>query len=126
MTDRSALPPIGGYILTGQLATHHAAHASVILRHDLTADFFGIEERAAGWPGFRSFNVFPITPAALDRSALGFEIDTGHSAFGWIPRLKAYLPQLGLPAAQPPVFATRAERNEYRAASPNRALHVVA
>ena len=61
------LPPIGGYILTGQLTIRRAAHAPVILRHDLPTAFFGIEEREADWPDFHSFNVFPISDAALTR-----------------------------------------------------------
>ena len=120
------MPPIGGYILTGQLIIRHAAHAPVILRHDLPTAFFGIEEREADWPDFHSFNVFPISAATLTRlrelieDDPRFEIDTRHSAFGWIPRPKVFSSQLGLPVTQPFLFATLEERRAFMDTLPAR------
>ena len=118
-----ALPPIGGYILTGQLRIRQAAHAPVILRHDMTTEFFGVREREGSWPDFHTFRVYPISTAALGqlRAMLAdddrHEIDTGHPAFGWIPRPKEPSPELaGLPARLPSLFVTTDEQAAHRAA----------
>ena len=90
----------------------------------MTTDFFGIEERAAGWPDFRSFQVFPISALAHGRLVDlltddgRHEIDTAHPAFGWIVRPKTNSPQLGLPVPEPALLATAVETARFRAAQP--------
>jgi hypothetical protein len=50
-----------GYILAWMRKYRRRAHAPMILAHSLTSDFFGIEERAAYWPDFEGFTVWPAT-----------------------------------------------------------------
>lgn len=57
---------VAGYILTGMRQCRSRAHPPMILAHSLTSDFFGIEERAAAYPDFESFSVFPATAKAFD------------------------------------------------------------
>ena len=90
MTAGAALPPIGGFILTGQLITRQAAHAPVILRHDLTTDYFGIEERARDWLDFRSFQVFPISETALERLCALLDEDLASRSTPGIPVSAGY------------------------------------
>jgi hypothetical protein len=50
-----------GYILAGMRKYRRRAHPPMILAHSLSSEFFGIEERAAYFPDFESFTVWPAT-----------------------------------------------------------------
>jgi hypothetical protein len=54
-----------GYILAGMRKYRRRAHSPMILAHSLSSDFFGIEERAAYWPDFEGFTVWPATARLL-------------------------------------------------------------
>lgn len=56
-----------GYILTGMRKYRRRAHPPMILAHSLTSDFFGIEERAAAYPDFEHFEVWPATARVMWR-----------------------------------------------------------
>lgn len=55
-----------GFILTGQRRFTDRAHPPMVIAHSLPTEFFGIEERAAEYPDFHSFHVWPATAGVLD------------------------------------------------------------
>ena len=56
-----------GFLLAGMRKIRSRAHPPMILAHSLTSDFFGIEERAAAYPDFESFNTWPATARIMAR-----------------------------------------------------------